>query len=209
VIIGAPVQVINVEQGTPEWKYARHGVPSASEFHVVMAKGGSAESKTRMKYMRKLVGERISGEFDDEDFSSYAMERGKAMEPEAADALQERLGLALLTTGFWVRGGVGASPDRVVAVPGNRIVELKTRKKDLQVELLLDGRVPSSHTAQIQGELLVTGAEVLYFASYSRGLPLFMREIEPDRVYHQDLQDHLGKFEDELQKMMEQVLNAA
>ena len=43
-----------IEQGTPDWFECRRGIPTASKFATVMAKG---EGKTRSEYMRKLAGE--------------------------------------------------------------------------------------------------------------------------------------------------------
>jgi hypothetical protein len=44
------LQIIECEQGAPEWFAARAGIPTASRFATVMASGrGGAESQTRRK----------------------------------------------------------------------------------------------------------------------------------------------------------------
>ena len=50
------MKIIDCEQGSPEWFSARSGIPTASEFHTVMAKGkGGGESLTRKTYLLKLA----------------------------------------------------------------------------------------------------------------------------------------------------------
>lgn len=57
-----PVEIINVEQGTSDWFAARAGIPTASEFHSILAKGkGGQPSATRRKYMIKLATEVLTG----------------------------------------------------------------------------------------------------------------------------------------------------
>src|SRR3990167_3958260 len=76
------IQVVNVEQGSDEWKAARAGMPTASAFKDALAKG---EGKTRRAYMLKLIGERLTGELS-EGYSNGHMERGHEMEPDARAA---------------------------------------------------------------------------------------------------------------------------
>jgi len=77
------VEIIDCVQGSPEWFQARLGIPTASCFSQVLAKG---EGKVRATYMRRLAGEIITGQ-SAETFKSEAMERGNQMEAEAALAL--------------------------------------------------------------------------------------------------------------------------
>jgi len=73
------MQIIECEQGTPEWLAARAGIPTASEFHTVMAVGkNGGKSLTRIAYLNKLAGEILTGE-PMENFVSAAMERGSLM----------------------------------------------------------------------------------------------------------------------------------
>jgi hypothetical protein len=69
------MQIIECEQGSPEWFAARAGIPTASEFHTVMAvgpKGG--KSVTRVDYLNKLAGEILTGE----PMASYSNETWSA-----------------------------------------------------------------------------------------------------------------------------------
>ncbi len=48
----------DLEQGSSEWFACRAGIPTASKFATVLAKG---EGKIRSQYMRQLAGEVITG----------------------------------------------------------------------------------------------------------------------------------------------------
>ena len=78
------LQIFECEQGSAEWFAARAGIPTASEFATVMARGRGGESKTRRTYMLKLIGERLTGQ-PMESYTNAHMERGKVMEAEARD----------------------------------------------------------------------------------------------------------------------------
>ena len=78
------VEIFDCEQNTDEWLRVRLGIPTASKFATVMAKGkdGKSDSKTRRDYLLDLVGERITGEPADA-FSNRHTERGHEVEPDA------------------------------------------------------------------------------------------------------------------------------
>jgi hypothetical protein len=67
------IEVFDCEQGTDPWYACRLGIPTASRFKDVLAKG---EGKTRKRYLLDLAGERLTGECA-ETFSNVHMERGK------------------------------------------------------------------------------------------------------------------------------------
>src|SRR5262245_45539790 len=98
------LQIFNCIQGTPEWFECRMGIPTASKFDTVMAKGrGGGESKTRWTYMLKLIGERLTGE-PKYDYSNDHMERGKVMEDEARDLYSMLEEVEPTRIGFMRRG---------------------------------------------------------------------------------------------------------
>ena len=84
------VEIINCEQNSRMVR-ARMGIPTASQFATVLAKG---EGKTRRTYMMKLAGEIITGE-PMESFSNEHTERGHEMEPEARDLYAFQTGAQL------------------------------------------------------------------------------------------------------------------
>ncbi len=194
------LQIFNFEQGTPEWHQARCGVITASNFSDVLAKG---QGKTRAKYMRKLVAQRITENLSG-GFSNIHTDRGTEYEEQARQAYQAYTGNEIAKCGF-MKDEYGYSPDGLVGEDG--LIELKTRLDDLQIELLLDGRVPSEHIAQIQGGLMVSGRQWCDFSAYSPGLPVFISRVERDEEYIENLRKELEKFEQEIQDTMEKIMS--
>jgi hypothetical protein len=197
------MQIITCEQGSPEWIKARLGIPTASEFHTVMASGrGGAESKTRKTYMLKLVGEILTGE-QMEGFTNHHMERGKLMEDEARNLYAFMRDVAPECVGFIRNGEKGCSPDSLV--DANGMVEIKTKLPHLQVDCLLSDRVPPEHVAQCQGALWVAEREWIDFVSYWPKLPLFVTRTYRDEEYIAKLAAAVDEFNDELAQMVERV----
>src|SRR5262249_4476067 len=152
------------DQGTPEWFACRMGVPTASEFATVMAKGKEGtESKTRRTYLLKLAGEIVTGE-PMENYSNAHMERGKAMEAEARDLYSFVKNTDSERIGFIRNGNKGCSPDSFIGEKG--LLEIKTTLPHLLIDRLLHDDFPPEHKAQCQGQLLVAEREWIDIAVY-------------------------------------------
>lgn len=197
------MEVINCEQGSPEWLAARVGIPTASMFATVMASGrGGGESKTRATYMYKLAGEIITGEPMD-SFSNAHMERGKEMEGEARDTYAFVTGAAPELVGFIRSGQTGCSPDSLV--DANGMAEIKTKLPHLQIETLFRGDVPPEHVAQCQGNLWVAKREWIDFVSYWPKMPIFVKRVYRNEAYILNLADAVDAFNAELAALVEKV----
>lgn len=199
-------EVLTMEQGTPEWFAARMGMPTASEFKTVKAKGrGGGASATRTTYMRKLAGEILTGE-PMESFSNAHMERGKAMEAEALTAYELVRGVDVEAVGF-IRNeavGAGCSPDGLVGQLGG--VEIKTKLPHLLIECFERGdECPPEHLAQVQGAMWLTGRAWWDFVAYWPKLPTFIVRVERDDDYIQMLREEVGQFNRELASMVEKM----
>jgi hypothetical protein len=186
-----------LEQGTPEWLRARMGIPTASMFATVMAKG---EGKTRRTYMLTLLGERLTGE-PSESYSNAHMERGKEMEAEARDMYVFMQDVECKQVGFIRNGDRGASPDSLVGPNGG--CEIKTKLPHLQLDVLLRDRLPPEHLAQCQGFLWVAEREWVDFVSYWPKLPLFVKRVYRDEAYIKNLADEVAHFNSELANLVE------
>jgi hypothetical protein len=193
------VQIIDCEQGSPEWIRARLGIPTASEFHSVMAKG---EGKTRKTYMLKLLGERLTGEPQD-SYSNGNMERGKTMEAEAVDLYAFMKDRKPKAVGFIRNGDVGCSPDRLLGKRG--MVQVKTKLPHLHLELLLADKFPPEHKAQVQGELWVAEREYSDFVCYWPKLPLFVKRVYRDEEYIKTIQSEVQRFLDEMNELQNKI----
>jgi hypothetical protein len=197
------LQIFDCVQGTPEWFAARAGIPTASEFDTVLAKGkGGGESKTRRTYMLKLIGERLTRE-PMYSYSNDHMQRGKDMEAEARDLYQMIAELDCQQVGFLRRGEAGCSPDSLVGNDG--MLEIKTKLPHLQLDCILYDEFPSEHRAQCQGQLWIAEREWVDFVSYWPGLPLFAKRVFRDEEYIKRLAEAVRVFNAEMEETIAKI----
>jgi hypothetical protein len=193
------LRIFDCDQGSEEWFTARLGIPTASEFSTVMAKG---EGKTRRKYLLRLAGEIVTGE-PEETYTNAHMERGKLMEDEARKMYAFLHDSPCQRVGFIRNGAMGCSPDSLIGEDGG--LEIKTAIGSVQVDRLLRGDLPSDHKAQVQGNMLVTGRKWWDFVSYSPKLPLFRVRVVRDEAYINNLKAEIDTFNRDLEAVVESV----
>lgn len=195
------IEIFDMDQGGDEWVRARLGIPTASKFATVMAKG---EGKTRSEYMRKLAGEIVTGEPMD-SYTNAHMDRGKVMEDEARDLYAFVHDAEIRRVGFIRNGKKGASPDSLVGSEGG--LEIKTALPHIQIERLLRGDLPSEHKAQVQGNIWLAERDWWDFCSYWPKLPLLTVRVFRDDIYIKNMAGEIDRFNDELEAMVEAIRN--
>lgn len=201
----APLEMIECEQNTPLWEVARSTLVTASEFGTVMAKPKSKsdkESLTRLKYLRTLTTEIITGK-PVEGYHSAAMLRGHIVEPEGRALYGFATDTQPEPVGFWKRGRVGGSPDSLIR-DKRRLLELKSKAPHLMLEILAAEKMPTDHIPQIQGQLWIGRGEVddLDLCYFCPGLKPRVFRVEPDFAYWRQLEDAIGEFLIDLDKMV-------
>lgn len=189
----------DLEQGSEEWFRARAGLPTASKFSTVMAKG---EGKTRSEYMRKLAGEILTGE-PSEQFGNVHTERGNAMEDEARETYAFINDAEITRVGFIRNGNRGASPDSLVGSNGG--LEIKTALPHIQIDRLERNRLPPEHKAQVQGNLWISEREWWDFCSYWPKLPVLTVRVYRDEAFIAQLSDEVDRFNDELHALVARI----
>lgn len=194
------IEIIDCEQGTPEWHQARCGVVTASRFKEVLAKG---EGKTRDKYLRDLAAETLRGWVEDDGFSNPHIERGHAQEDEARRMFAFAARAETTQVGFVRNGRVGCSPDSLIGDDGG--LEIKCALGHIQIDRLKRGVVPPEHIAQVQGSLWVTGRKWWWFVSYAPDLPLLRLKVERDEAYIAQLSAAVDTFNSELDAVVATV----
>jgi len=195
------MQIIECEQRSEEWFRSRMGMPTASEFSTVMATGrGGGESKTRSTYMRKLVGEIITGKPMDQ-YTNAHMERGIAMEDEARDAYCFNADTEVTRVGFIVNGPKGCSPDSFIGANG--MLEIKTALPHILIGYREAGIFPPEHKAQCQGALWVAEREWIDIAIYWPDMTLFRVRANRDEKYIAEIAAAVDLFNDELLALVE------
>ena len=193
------IQIIDCVQGTPEWHAARLGIPTASEFATVMAKG---EGKTRAKYMRRLAAEIITGTLA-ETYTNAHMERGHVQEDEARCLYAMQYDIDPQQVGFIRSGSKGCSPDSLIGPDGG--LEIKCCLPDIQIERIERDGIPPEYRAQVQGSIWVCEREWWDFMSYSPGLPPVVRRVKRDNGYIANLAGEVDRFNDDLAALVDRV----
>lgn len=197
------LQIIDCDQGSADWFAARAGLPTASEFSTVMARGkDGGASLTRAKYMRQLAGEILTEEPAPEGYSNAFMERGKELESEARSLYSLTYAPPTLV-GFMRNGRKGASPDSLVGDAGG--LEIKTAIPAVQIERLLRGTLPPEHIAQVQGNLWVSERQWWDFMSYCPKLPPLVIRVQRDEAYIAQLSKAVDAFNSELDALVASI----
>ena len=198
------MEVINCEQNSDEWVAARVGIPTASQFTDVLAKGkGGAPSKMRRTYLHKLAGERITGKPAD-NFHNAHMDRGHAMEAEARRFYEFTNDVKVERVGFIKNHGAGASPDSLVGVEG--LLEIKTALPHILIGYILAAKPPPEHVAQAQGQMWVSERAFCDLLIYWPEMPPFQHRVERDDTYIDDtLAPKVRAFLDDLEELVEKL----
>jgi hypothetical protein len=187
-------------QRTEGWYRARIGIPTASDFPKVMM---GKSTKTRQDYMCRLIMERIIGRGLSENVKTKWMQHGIVTEEEAMLEFCATQNLALERCGFVVTDDerYGCSPDYLVRDRA-ALLEIKCPAPWTHCRYHLFGP-GDDYEAQVQGQLLVTGYNTVYFYSYFPGLPPYIRETARDEKYLAKLSIELENFCDELDNKTE------
>nr|WP_299244211.1 lambda exonuclease family protein [uncultured Halomonas sp.] len=203
------MQILTLEQGTPEWHAARLGIVTMSEVKTLLVngKGPRGFGAGALSYMHQLIGERITGEPSDAFPGNAHTQRGHELEPTARELYSEATGNTRLEqVGIILNHGAGYSPDSLVGSEG--LIEVKTKLPKYQIELLLADELPQEHVAQCQGGLWVSEREWIDFISYWPGMPLFVKRAYRDEVLIRTIAERVEAFYEELERRMELVMAA-
>lgn len=204
---------MQANQGTEDWHQDRLGLVTASCFQEVLAVGSrGGESIGRAKLKRRLALERISGTRE-EGFSSRHTQRGHDQEPFARIAYIAETGQNVIESGFIKHPTLkaGASPDGLVGDDG--LFEAKRQLREIHIDTLLTGEVPSEYVAQVQGQLWVTGRTWCDFVSYNETLPepldLIIVRAHRDESYIAQLEIAVAQFSIEVDQLVAQIMQRA
>jgi hypothetical protein len=200
------MRLYRVEQGSVEWYRRRLGIPTSSNFHKIVTPAG-APSKQAIKYLYRLVAERLLHEtMDDEIGFVKWVQNGKENEPYAVKQFQFANQIELEPGGFVTTndGRIGASPDRIFK--GHKeSLEIKSPAPWTQLQYLLEGP-EDVYIAQTQGHLLVGDEfDAVHFYSYNPRTPSFHRVVLRDPHYQSILAAALDQFCDVLDKTTERA----
>lgn len=192
------IEIMDCDQGSDAWKTARLGIPTASNFAIVMrakGKGADGTSLQRTEYLNKLAGEIVTGEPMD-SYQNEHMIRGQEWEDEARQMYAFMEEVEPVRVGFIRNGQKGCSPDSLIGDHGG--LEIKTALAHIQIARLRKGALPAEHVAQVQGNIWCAERDFWDFVSYSRKLPLFTIRIFRDDDYIRHMAECVDIFNQEL-----------
>lgn len=194
------MNIIECNQGTPEWLKCRAGIPTASELSVlVTSKGNISEGQGVRSFLMRKLAERWLGRPLESFHAFGAVDQGKVLEDEAIPFFEMERGIAVERVGFITTddGKAGCSPDGLMRET-KRGLELKCPEPQTHLSYLLAGELPDDYLGQVQGSLLVTGYEAWFFMSYCRHFPALILEVKPDLAYMATLAQALERFNEAL-----------
>jgi len=207
----------HLEQGSWEWKQARLGKYTASNFCRLMTngRGTGTMGATCMTYMLDVMAERLTGRAQDE-INGKALEWGHMNEPQARAMYCLIHGVRVQQVGFCVHPDfpdVGASPDGLVEGdpigPGG--VEIKCPMNSrIHLGYLEANELPKDYEWQVHGCMYVTGRKWWDFISFDPrmrdGLQLFTHRVLWDEEMMEDLGDRLQRVREQVEIRMAKVL---
>lgn len=179
-----PGIIVDVEQGTPEWKQARCGIVTASRAaHVNGMKDNGDETSKRRDYRAEIISEILTGQpYPQSAERARQVLWGKEQEPFARAAYELLRGELVDTCGFVLHAEIdrfGASPDGLVGEDG--LIQIKCPATATQIEYWQAGTVPLEHMPQMLAEMSCTGRDWCDFVSFDPRLPehlqLFVRRF--------------------------------
>ncbi len=205
--------ILNVEQGSEEWKKARLGVITASEFDQIITPTGS-KSASADKYMGKLIAEHITSEQQD-NYCSDAMSDGIEREPKARSFFEVIKCVNVDKVGMVYKDSnktIACSPDGLIRhneyLLMNRPktiweyqhgLEIKCPKLANHIGYVISDQMPKQYIPQVQGSIWTTGADGWWFMSYHPDYKPLIVFVERDDEYIKKMEKIILSFSELLQ----------
>jgi len=199
------VKIIDVVQGTTEWKMARMGLPTASQFGRIISAKTLKPLAGAEGYIHELLVESLLGYCESEDASDF-MERGKEFEESAVAAYELEMDCDVQRVGFITNdaGTIGCSPDGLVGDNGG--VEFKVPSAKKHLEYFLNTGDIGAYAPQVQGCLWLAEREWWDWRSWHPSLPPAKVRMARDERFIGALAAALAEFNDRLADAKARIL---
>ena len=193
---------------SPEPLTTLHPARAAAARELDRVIAADVTSETALGLIMTLAAERITGHVEPIQ-TSRAMERGTLDEPYARDAYSTHYA-KVNELGFMVREfdgfRIGYSPDGLVG--DNALIEIKSRNQKTQLKTVLADEVPGENMAQLQTGLLVSGRAWIDYVSYSGGMKLWTKRVDPDPNWGYAIMQAADQAETIISNMVSDYLEA-
>lgn len=205
------MNVVDCEQGSPEWHEARLGKVSASRIADMVAKTKSGPSASRANYAAELVAERLTGAAADR-FVSAPMQWGTDNEPLARDMYEFMRDTSVIKVGLVLHPTIDmacASPDGCVGPDG--LVEIKCPNTATHIETLRGGEIDGKYLKQMQWQMACCNRAWCDFVSFDPRMPadmqLHVRRVPRDPVMIAELEREAVAFLSEIDQTIAELLS--
>lgn len=200
------MQIHNVPQGSEAWHRARAGVITASMFKTARNKLKNGQLSAAAKdYAFRLAVESISGLPMDEGYTTWAMQRGVEMEPDARAAHEIHAGVTVETCGFVTTdcGRFGASADGLIGHDGGAEYKCLVSPERIRDAILYNDI--SEWMDQVQGGMWITQRAWWDFCIYCPALDGVGKSFSRWRVERDA--DYIAALRDDLEAFHSQVMD--
>ncbi len=192
-------EIVNLQQGTPEWLEFRKNHIGASDAPIIM---NESPWKTKHKLWKEKVG------LDSGSFSNKAMERGIELEPKARRRYIEMSGVEVVPTvvrslenDFMMASYDGLSKDCKTSV------EIKCPGKE-DHELAKKGLIPTKYRYQLMQQMYLVKSEYIDYFSYRSDDDVALVRMKYDEDMGNQLVEEERKFWDCMRNLEEPELVA-
>lgn len=201
------MQIIKVEQKTPEWFALRLQYPlTASEAQAIGNQGKGLET---------LCWEKLEEKYsiaDKERYINKDIERGVELEPLARDMYELYTGNKVDEVGFVVNEKIskvgGASPDGII-VSQNGLIEIKCFEDKKHFQYIVNGlEIESQYVWQVQMQMLFTETDFVDFIAYNPNYKqsLLIQRVTTDREMQDKIKEGLKKGEELLKEIENKII---
>lgn len=149
------MKIIEIEQGSADWKQLREGRLTGTKIGSIYAKsrkdGEMFDTSKHLLGFYELLAERLT---DSDDLSS-SVERGKALESEALEVASDELGIDFVHGNVWeldknhIESPDGYTKDLKIAI------EIKCLSSSRHIQAIYDDRPPIEYATEYANYFLV------------------------------------------------------
>lgn len=192
------MQIIDVQQGSPEWFEIKKLKMSASHAQAIGGNGKGLET-----YIYQLCADYLSSA-EPEQFSNGDMERGIELEAQARFVYEMETGNEVKQVGFCqLDEYVGCSPDGFIGEDG--LVEIKCPNDRLYLRRIVTGKIDPAYYWQMQMQLYVTDRKWCDYVVYNPHFEkrMLIERIEPDLEKIEKIKAGLEKGKQMIQEILD------
>lgn len=194
------MRVLDLEQGTEEWRLARNGVITGTSLKQALG-------RTKKDFIYELIAETIAPV--DESYVTEAMERGTDMQSEALARYEAEVGIFTEEVGFCLHDEfdwLGFSPDALIKTKGKytKIIEIKCPASKTQVKYLAEKGIPSEYRPQVlQAFIVCDTATELDFVTYDPRISIPALQLNIVTVTREEMQSEIDETMELLKQFRE------